>query len=61
VFTVDDLSGDEHAHSHIMLVEIPSGAEQSLLMPGNPIKVSRVAKSRCDLSPPGPGHPASLI
>jgi hypothetical protein len=24
-FTVDDLSGDEHAHGHIMLVEIPSG------------------------------------
>jgi formyl-CoA transferase len=50
-FTMDDLSGDEHVQGHNMLVEIPSGSEQPVLMPGNPIKMSHVAEGPLRLYP----------
>ncbi|WP_326635261.1 CoA transferase [Streptosporangium sp. NBC_01755] len=43
-FTMDDLAADEHVREHNMLVEIPTGTERPVLMPGNPIKMSRVSE-----------------
>jgi crotonobetainyl-CoA:carnitine CoA-transferase CaiB-like acyl-CoA transferase len=43
-YTMDDLAADEHVRDHHMLVEIPAGGERPVLMPGNPIKMSRVAE-----------------
>jgi crotonobetainyl-CoA:carnitine CoA-transferase CaiB-like acyl-CoA transferase len=50
-FTMDDLSGDEHVQGHNMLVEIPSGSEQPVLMPGNPIKMSHLAEGPLRIYP----------
>jgi crotonobetainyl-CoA:carnitine CoA-transferase CaiB-like acyl-CoA transferase len=43
-FTMDDISRDEHVQAHHMMVEIPSGTGRPVLMPGNPIKMSRTAE-----------------
>jgi formyl-CoA transferase len=43
-FTMADLAADEHVRAHHMFVEIPSASDRSVLMPGNPIKMSRLAE-----------------
>jgi formyl-CoA transferase len=50
-FTMDDLVEDEHVARHNMLVEIPTGNGARMLMPGNPIKMSRVAEGPLRLYP----------
>jgi crotonobetainyl-CoA:carnitine CoA-transferase CaiB-like acyl-CoA transferase len=48
---MDDLVEDEHVARHNMLVEIPTGNGARMLMPGNPIKMSRVAEGPLRLYP----------
>jgi formyl-CoA transferase len=43
-FTMDDLVADQHVDAHNMYVEIPTTGGDHFLMPGNPIKMSRVAE-----------------
>jgi crotonobetainyl-CoA:carnitine CoA-transferase CaiB-like acyl-CoA transferase len=60
-FTMDDLADDEHVRDHHMLVEIPSGGDSPVLMPGNPIKMSRLAEGPLRRYP-GPGeHTAQVL
>jgi crotonobetainyl-CoA:carnitine CoA-transferase CaiB-like acyl-CoA transferase len=54
-YTMDDLAADEHVRDHHMLVEIPSGGDSPVLMPGNPIKLSRMAEGPLRRYP-GPGE-----
>lgn len=44
--TAEDLLADPHVESHHMLVEVPrsDGVEQPYLVPGNPVKLSKVAE-----------------
>jgi crotonobetainyl-CoA:carnitine CoA-transferase CaiB-like acyl-CoA transferase len=59
-FTMDDLAADEHVRGHHMLVEIPSGADRPALMPGNPIKMSRLAEGPLRRYP-GPGENTTQV
>ena len=60
-FTMDDLAADEHIRDHHMLVEIPSGGPDPVLMAGNPIKMSRLAEGPLRKYP-GPGeHTAEIL
>jgi crotonobetainyl-CoA:carnitine CoA-transferase CaiB-like acyl-CoA transferase len=60
-FTMDDLAADEHVRDHHMLVEIPSGGPDPVLMAGNPIKMSRLAEGPLQKYP-GPGeHTAQVL
>jgi crotonobetainyl-CoA:carnitine CoA-transferase CaiB-like acyl-CoA transferase len=43
-FTMDDLVSDDHVAAHNMYVEVPTNEGGHFLMPGNPIKMSRVAE-----------------
>jgi crotonobetainyl-CoA:carnitine CoA-transferase CaiB-like acyl-CoA transferase len=59
-FTMDDLAADEHVRDHHMLVEIPSGGPDPVLMAGNPIKMSRLAEGPLHKYP-GPGEQTAEI
>ena len=59
-FTMDDISRDEHVHAHNMMVELPSGTERPVLMPGNPIKMSRTAEGPLHIYP-SPGQDTQRI
>lgn len=43
-FTMGDLATDDHVDRHNMLVEIPTSADGTVLMAGNPIKLSKMAE-----------------
>ena len=43
-FTMDDLVADDHVVAHNMYVEVPTKDGGHFLMPGNPVKMSRVAE-----------------
>jgi formyl-CoA transferase len=60
-FTMDDLAADEHVRSHHMLVEIPSGTGSPVLMPGNPIKMSRLAEGPLRTYPSPGEHTAQVL
>jgi crotonobetainyl-CoA:carnitine CoA-transferase CaiB-like acyl-CoA transferase len=60
-FTMDDLAADEHVRGHHMLVEIPSGAGSPVLMPGNPIKMSRLAEGPLRMYPSPGEHTAQVL
>jgi len=49
--TMDDLVNDPHVQSHRMLVELPSAEGRTTLMPGNPIKMSRVGEGPLTMFP----------
>lgn len=49
--TMDDLVADDHVRSHRMLVELPSAEGRTTLMPGNPIKMSRVSEGPLTMFP----------
>jgi crotonobetainyl-CoA:carnitine CoA-transferase CaiB-like acyl-CoA transferase len=60
-FTMDDLAADEHVRSHHMLVEIPSGTGSPVLMPGNPIKMSRLAEGPLRTYPSPGEHTVQVL
>jgi crotonobetainyl-CoA:carnitine CoA-transferase CaiB-like acyl-CoA transferase len=59
-FTMDDLSDDEHIRAHNMLIETPVGTERPVVLPGNPIKLSKVAEGPLHIYPK-PGQDADRI
>lgn len=59
-FTMDDLIDDEHIRAHNMLVETPAGNGRPVVLPGNPIKMSKVAEGPLQMYPK-PGQDADRI
>jgi crotonobetainyl-CoA:carnitine CoA-transferase CaiB-like acyl-CoA transferase len=60
-YTMDDLVTDEHVATHNMLVELPTDTDRSVLMVGNPIKMSRMSEGPLHSHPKPGQHGAEIL